>query len=538
MKGILHLTVVLFSINSFAQVTTVDSLESAYLNWYDKCPESDKICGVAVERAYSTILKDKEPKKVIIVAVIDGGVDVEHEDLKGHIWINEDEIVGNGIDDDNNGYIDDIHGWNFLGNSKGDNIDDENLAVTRIYRDYKDKYEGKKLSDIPENEKSVFEMYNKAKKEYNEMLVTYGDKIKRYKTMRSDIITADKEMKTFLKKEDYTKDDINAITSEDSTILKHKKLLLRGVTTERLDYIIDYYSIYFDSYLNLELNARTRIIGDDPNDIKDTNYGNPNVKGDFAEHGSMVSGIIAALRNNDLGVNGISESVRIMALRTIPNGDEYDKDVALSIRYAVDNGANILNMSFGKYYSPMENEVYEAIKYAESKGVLMVAASGNDGDNVDENTHFPSPYSEKGNVVSTWLTVGANSKEFTKDLPADFSNYGAEQVHIFAPGVKVISTSPDGMYDMMNGTSFACPVVTGVATLVWSYYPELTAAELREVLLESSSKYKKMKVNKPGDYENEEDIPVVKFGTLSESGGIVNAYYALKLAEKTVASKK
>jgi len=537
LKRYLIILVALISVNTFAQVTTVDSLESAYLNWYNKSPELDEVCGTAVDRAYETILKDKKPKKVIIVAVIDGGVDVRHEDLKGQVWVNEDEIPNNGIDDDKNGYIDDINGWNFLGNSKGEHLDAENLQVTRIYRDYRGKFEGKSESDVADNDKADFKMYTKAKAEYDEYVEKYGGIVERYTSLIVSVETANKELKKFLKKDSITMDDIKAIESEDSLINVHKKLLSKGINTSRLQGAVDYYKVYTDSYLNLDLNARATVIGDNPTDMKDAYYGNGDVKGPNADHGSMVSGIIGAVRDNGIGVNGIATSVKIMALRTVPNGDEFDKDVALSIRYAVDNGANIINMSFGKGYSPMFGDVYDAIKYAESKGVLMVKASGNEGVDIEKVTQYPTPYSSQGNLISTFLTVGANSKDFETKMTASFSNYGATKVHLFAPGVKVISISPDDNYDMMNGTSFSCPVVTGVATLVWSYYPELSASELREILMESSVKYKKVKVNLPGDFEEGEE-PTVKFGKLSESGGVVNAYYALQLADKKIAEGK
>ena len=531
MNRYLIIFITLFTVNAYAQVTTVDSLEADYLNWYNKSPELDKVCGTDVDRAYETILKDKKPQKVIIVAVIDGGVDVRHEDLKGQVWINKNEIPDNGIDDDKNGYIDDINGWNFLGNNKGEHLGKENLQVTRIYRDYRVRFEGKSENDISDKDKAGFEMYTAAKAEYEEYVVKYGGIIERYTKLIVKIETANKALKVFLQKDSISMDDIKGIESEDSLISGYKRLLSRGANLARLEGAIDYYKIYTESYLNLDLNARANIIGDNPTEMKDAFYGNGDVKGPNADHGSMVSGIIGAVRNNGMGVNGIATGVKIMALRSIPNGDEYDKDVALSIRYAVDNGANIINMSFGKYYSPMESEVYAAIKYAESKGVLMIAASGNEGQDVDSTTHYPTPYSEKGSHVSTWLTVGANSKDFEEKMTATFSNYGAKKVHIFAPGVKVISISPDDSYDMMNGTSFSCPVVTGVAALVWSYYPQLSARDLREIIMESSVMYKNMKVNLPGSFDDGK-VPSVKFGELSESGGVVNAYYALQMAEK------
>lgn len=537
MKSYLLILITFLNLSIFAQVATVDSLESAYLNWYNKSPELDKVCGAEVDRAYQTILKDRKPQKVIIVAVIDGGVDVGHEDLKGQVWINKDEIPDNGIDDDNNGYVDDINGWNFLGNNKGENLTIENLQITRICRDFKAKFEFKTAKDIAKEDKEDFEMYTAAKAEYEGYVIKYGGIIDKYTQLIVNVEIANKGLQVFLKKDTILMDDIQGIESEDSLINGYKKLLSVGTNVSELEGVINRYKVYMESYLNLDLNARTNIIGDNPTEMEDSYYGNGDVIGPSAGHGSMVSGIIGAARNNGIGINGIAAGVKIMVLRSIPNGDEYDKDVALSIRYAVDNGANIINMSFGKGYSPMESEVYAAIKYAESKGVLMIAASGNAGKDIDIKTHYPTPYSEKGNHISTWLTVGANSKYFDKKMTAVFSNYGAEKVHIFAPGVKVISISPNDNYDMMNGTSFSCPVVSGVAALVLSYYPELSASELREILMESSTVYQKKKVNLPGSF-GDDKASSVKFGKLSETGGVVNAYHALQMAEKRRVGEK
>ncbi|MBL4625357.1 MAG: S8 family serine peptidase [Flavobacteriales bacterium] len=268
--------------------------------------------------------------------------------------------------------------------------------------------------------------------------------------------------------------------------------------------------------------------------MKDTDYGNPDVKGADAMHGSMVSGIIGGIRGNGIGVEGIADNVQFMALRAVPNGDEQDKDIALAIRYAVDNGANIINMSFGKYYSPLKSDVNEAVKYAASKGVLMIKASGNDETNIDEKTQYPNPIANDGSTIPNWITVGANGQLLDKKLSATFSNYGVKNVHIYAPGVGIISTVPDSQYDMANGTSFACPVVTGVAALVWSYYPELTAGELKEILLTTGTSYKKKKVYQPG--YTEEEKTKTKFGKLSATGSIVNAYNALVAAEKKTAN--
>ena len=292
MNRYLIIFITLVTVNAYAQVTTVDSLEADYLNWYNKSPELDKVCGTAVDRAYETILKDKKPQKEIIVAVIDGGVDVRHEDLKGQVWINKDEIPDNGIDDDKNGYIDDINGWNFIGNSKGEHLNIENLEVTRIYRDYKAKYDLKTAKDITKEDKADFEMYTAAKVEYESYVVKYGEIIERYTNSILEIEKANKALKAFLQQDSISMDDIKGIESEDSLIHGYKKLLSSGTNLAYLEGAIDYYKVFTEGYLNLDLNARSNVIGDNLTDMKDAFYGNGDVKGPNADHGSMVSGII------------------------------------------------------------------------------------------------------------------------------------------------------------------------------------------------------------------------------------------------------
>lgn len=527
----------LIAFPSIAQVSTVDSLKQEYLNWYNMSPSSDSIMGTDVERAYATILKDKKTKKTVVVAVIDAGVDTQHEDLVGQIWVNEDEVAGNGIDDDKNGYIDDVHGWNFLGNADGNNLDNCNMELTRIIRQYKSRFDGKTVKDVSKEEKELFLTYERAVKEHDEKFNQFGPYVAMYKGMEEQMNNAEDVVKKYLKKDTYTAEDLDGISSEDESVQSSVKVLkgfaAQGLTRDQLEGALHYLGSYVDYYLNVDFDARGEIIKDKPFDMSDAFYGNTDVKGSDAMHGCMVSGIIAATRNNGIGVNGIATDVKIMALRTVPNGDENDKDVALSIRYAADNGANIINMSFGKGFSPMKSDVDEAVKYAQSKGVLMVKASGNDGINIDEINQYPCPYEGKKYFDDSWLTVGASDKVFDKTLAAGFSNYGKRNVHVFAPGVDIISTTPDNTYEMANGTSFACPVVTGVAALVWSYYPELSAEELKEILMKSSLPLKNDLVQKPGEKDT-----FVKFGTLSQTGGVVNTVNALQLAEEIVSKKK
>jgi subtilisin family serine protease len=217
-----------------------------------------------------------------------------------------------------------------------------------------------------------------------------------------------------------------------------------------------------------------------------------------------------------------------MALRTVPSGDERDKDVANAIYYAVDNGASVINMSFGKSYSPDRQIVEKAIRYAEKKDVLIVHAAGNDAENKDVIMNYPTRQFIRGNrETSNMVEVAASSRNLDDQLPAKFTNYGKSTVDLFAPGVAVYSTMPENQYKASSGTSMASPVVAGVAALLRSYFPELTAKDTREVLMQSVVPYEG-EVYLPGTDEK------VLFSDLTISGGIVNAYQAVKIAQNRI----
>ncbi len=501
-----------------------------YYDWFNKDIKADKANGVSVNKAYSELLAGKKPKKTIIVAVVDGGVDPDHEDLKANMWINEDEIPNNGIDDDNNGYIDDIHGWNFLGNAKGENIDAENLESTRWYRELRKTYADLDPENVTNQKeyalyKELDSIYWKNRNEYKEEFTQVGQ-------MKFGVDFIFNALSTSEGKEIKTIDEALKIESEDKQTMEFvaalKELKQAGMT--RKD-IADYYEQsekFYKNYYNLNFEARKDIIGDDLTDINDKNYGNPDIEGPDAFHGSFCAGIIGGVRDNNVGIQGVASAVKIMGVRAVPNGDEYDKDIALAIRYAVDNGAQVINMSFGKGYSPQKQLVDEAIEYANSKGVLLVHAAGNDSKNVDENDNFPDDVLNSGVTAPNVVTVGASSIYKNKKMLGVFSNYGKEKVDLFAPGVDVVSTAPDDYYQQSDGTSFAAPVVSGVAALVWSYYPELTHLELKNILLESTKNYKRKRVYIPSRDKKRKK----RMRDLSVSGGVVNAYNALKLAEK------
>lgn len=474
----------------------------------------DTVPGMSVDRAYAELLTGKKGTKVI-VGVIDSGVDIDHEDLKGRIWTNKKEIAGNKKDDDGNGYVDDINGWNFLGDAEN-----ENLELTRIVK--------KGDTSSPD--------YLAAKAELEAKLA----ELNQQKPQVDMISKAEKDVRTYLKKDTYTLADIKGITTTDPEMMKSKMIMTQIAMQagegfqEEIQSYIDYIYDQLNYNLNVNFDGRA-VIGDNPNDINDKKYGNGNVKGpDVTKglHGTHVSGIIAQVRGNKKGGDGVATNVEIMALRAVPNGDEYDKDIALAIRYAVDNGAKVINGSFGKDYSPNKEWVYEAIQYAASKDVLFVHAAGNDGKNVDVEPNFPNDSKDKKTEFSdNVLTIGALNKECGSKLVAPFSNFGKVNVDIFSPGMEIYATVPNNKYKYEQGTSMAGPNVAGVAALIRSYYPNLTASQVKHIIMDSGTAI---------TYEVVvgEERTKMPFTDSCVSGRIVNAYNALIMAEKLSKSKK
>ena len=343
-----------------------------YNHWHMLDLKDDKVPGISHEKALA-LVNGKEAKP-IVVAVIDSGVDTTHADLKENLWYNPGEIPGNGKDDDNNGYVDDVHGWNFIGGAE-ENVEYETLELTRLYR----KYKSQLADDELEKGTKEYEEYKKLKEEYESEI----SEARESKKFFSDIYKATKKAKktvdAHLGTEDYTMKDLKAIKTSNEEINSSAALLSSlmsaGITYEDIEEIYKEFNARVKYHLNLDYDPRY-IVGDDPANIEDKSYGNNDVMGADPSHGTHVAGIIAAVRGNDVGMDGIAVNVKIMAIRAVPDGDERDKDVALAIRYAVDNGADVINMSFGKYYSPYTDMVANAIKYAEQKGVIMVHAAG------------------------------------------------------------------------------------------------------------------------------------------------------------------
>lgn len=481
----------------------------------------DTIPGMSVDKAYKELLKNKKGNTVI-VAVLDTGIDLEHEDLDEVLWINTGELPNNGKDDDNNGYIDDVHGYNFLGESYN-----EQMEYARMLRLH--------LGDTSKRAEAQRVLNN----EYPKALQNK----QQYEQIRHIVQNAHEAVQKAVGKAAYTQEELQAIKPETVQMEQYIALLTSMLThgesipevLKELTDAVMYFSDRVNYHLNTNFNGRIPV-GDDPYDITDSAYGNGNPKNlvDTENHGTHVAGIIAAERNNGKGVNGVARNVQLMSIRAIPNGDEYDKDIALAIRYAVDNGATIINCSFGKSFSPKAEWVYDAIQYAASKDVLIVHAAGNDGEDLDDPEHTNYPNDHKAGSIEfadNVLTVGALTSNYGSTLIAPFSNYGQQNVDIYAPGEAIYSTLPNNTYDFQGGTSMAAPAVSGVAALVRSYYPQLSAAQVKHIIMQSGLPVK-TSVIVGGDPSK-----ATTFNKLSKSGKMVNAYNALLMAENIAKSE-
>lgn len=504
-------------------LTHAQEVDKKILNWYNGGGT-----GMQTEKAYKKL--KKRTSQTVVVAIIDSGVDIEHEDLKGKIWTNTDEIPGNGIDDDKNGYIDDVHGWNFLGNSKGENANSMRLERTRILAKLTAKSASEELSS---EEQSLLE---KVKAEVNADRNEYEGYLGQIDMLIPMIENIPSMVASKLGKENATEKDIDKWVKkhpEDAQIMGLAKAVISGeLSKEAMEKQKEQLRNMLDTHLNPDFNGR-EVVGDDPDDFSDLSYGNNDVEGPDALHGTHVGGIVGAVRGNGLGGDGVAENVLLMSLRAVPDGDEFDKDIALAIRYAVDNGAQVINMSFGKAYSPHAKEVYEAFAYADAKGVLLVHAAGNDNKDIDSEPNFPtSMYEFQTQKLDHFLTIGASTRFKKEKLAASFSNYAQNGVDVFAPGFEIYNSVPQSEYKKLQGTSMACPMVAGVAAMLKSYFPTLSMKEIKDIILSSATSYKGVQQFKPGTEE------LVDFGTLSQTGGVVNVLSAVKACTELEKAKK
>lgn len=511
-------------------------LISQSLNWHHLDPKKDSILGISSLKFYTTTLPPSQIPSTVIVAILDCGVDFLHEDLKNVIWTNPGEIPNNGIDDDNNGYTDDIHGWNFIGGNNGKNVEFDNLELTRLIRKFRPIYQGNDSIKQAKSNPQEFEFYMSLKREYHIQYKSHLQTLSQLSEMKEKYSHLNSTAKKQLQKDSIGTNELFDFKPGTTGEFKSKSEAIRFLksgTFRNLDDLLSelndnlkVYENFINYALNLDFDPRY-LVGDNYSDSNEKHYGNPDCKGPDSFHGTHVAGIIAAERNNGIGCDGIAGNVKIMALRCVPNGDERDKDVANAIYYAVNNGAKILNMSFGKKYYWDKKTVDQAIKYAEKKNVLIVHGAGNDHENTDSVFYYPNKKFLNKKTAKNFIEVGATSWIKNQNLVADFSNYGKKNLDLFAPGFNIYSTAPNNSYKSASGTSMAAPVVSGVAAVVLSYYPDLKAKDLKKILLQSSLKTVAEEiVLQPGTNK------LVKFKSLSNTGGIVNLFESMQLAKQ------
>jgi len=504
----------------FISLMSYSYAQKEKLNWYLNAYSENKVYGTSSTKALE-LLKNRKSKEVI-VAVIDSGVETEHEDLRDVIWVNEDEIPDNGKDDDQNGYVDDVHGWSFLGGEKED-INYESNELSRMYHRLNDYFLNKDTINLNKEDEDKYREYKILKRDFLKETKKVEMQMVQINAISEYIDRVKKSEGAFTKKANKK---YEAPDKKDASIKRKMKLILLMIKASELEDQLNQASKQLNNSHELNKTStdsiRRSIVGDNPESINEKHYGCNRYKGPGAMHGTHVSGIIAASKLNSLGIEGVADNVKIMVLRAVPNGDERDKDIANSIVYAVDNGAKIINMSFGKYYTPHKEIVDNAIRYAASKDVLLIHAAGNEAKNKDKETSYPTRILNDESVAKNWIEVGASScSKRGKKLIASFSNYGLKTVDFFAPGVDIYSTVPDNKYEDASGTSMACPATAGVAAIIRSYFSELSASEVRNVLMKTVETTRK-KIRVPGTKKK------VRVNEICISGGFLSAENAVK----------
>jgi len=483
---------------------------------------ADGFAGIGLKRAERELLAGRQPRREVLVAVIDGGVDTAHVDLRARLWANPKETpapASAGVtarDGDGDGLVGDVFGWNFIGGADGRDVDQDTYEVTRLHARCATKsLGGDSVATLcPKVDAEFAQTRANAERESQEIAGVAAIVDETMRTLRRAI------------RDSVTPARVRALTATTPELQQARARFLQmaasGITPE----VIEEARKDAESGLKYKLNPSfdpRPLVGDTYTDLSQRRYGNADVMGPDAKHGSHVTGIIGGVR--DHGVMGIAPAgTRIMMVRAVPDGDERDKDIANAIRFAVDHGAQIINMSFGKGWSPQKAAVDDAVRYADAHGVLMVHAAGNDGEDIAKKPSFPTPFYLGGGRAANWLEIGASSWKGGEHLASEFSNYSTERVDVFAPGSDIFSTVPGG-YERLSGTSMAAPVVSGAAALLMSYFPDLTAADVKRILLASATRYANQRVIRPGS-----DDDRVPFASLSATGGIVNVYAAVKMA--------
>lgn len=527
------------------QIVSFGQTVSPSQNWHWKDYTQDKVHGISLYQAYQKLSSLSLKPSPVVVAVMDGGVDTNNIEIKSKLWLNKKEIPNNGIDDDHNGYIDDIYGWNFLGGKDGSNINKASDEKSRVYHKYKHLYEGQKIdiSQFNPTQKKQYEMWQQAALE-----IEFSDEDAANLRYIGIATNALKKLGNTIVKEmndsSFTVEKLISFQPLGRNTLDAKMTYLRTINLLGIEKETPFYEIIneLNEYIEGKEKSskakitppapiRAEIIKDNYENLSDKFYGNNDITGPNSKHGTHVAGLVASIPDNAWNVNSLYPDLKIMGVRVVPDGDEYDKDIALGIYYAVDNGAKIINMSFGKSFSPEQIWVDNAIRYAAAKDVLIIHSAGNEYYDLDSKAVYPNPYSSYLNdTAKNILTVAASSDEIINNtLLTDFSNYGPKIVDVLSPGNKIYSTLPGkNNHGYLQGTSMASPIVSHIAAMIRSYFPNLSAVEVKKIIMQS--------VWKPSDINLKYTVPEKETSKslpeIAAAGGIVNASNAIQLAAK------
>lgn len=529
------------------------------LDWYNCSFGEDGVYGAEVNKAYE-FLKGKKVKKRPVVALIGTGLDVEHEDLKQAIWVNPGEQA-DGKDRDKNGFIDDINGWNFLGGKNGQVMERLIQEGDREFLRLKDKYadyitsngeffkiiDGKRVKvSAPEN-LSEYSYYKNVVMPESQLARIYGGwnmayVIAEYGQKFKEDLRAKFPGQRITLQEFQTCYDPNApqdtLSDVTFTLIATAFQLYK---TDDLDFVYKTFvetgvargkESYEEALKAYGYDGRKDIVGDDYLNINDNKYGNNVLLTSDAGLGTMQGGIIGGKRGNGLGNDGIMDEAEIMALRvTASGGEPYIKDMVLAIRYAADHGVDIIVL-------PQQNTLYpdgqkewmiEALRYAESKGILVIVPAWELSQDLAKQTFYPNRRMTGDKELTNLMVISSSDKEGNPSLNA---NYGAKELDLFAPGINIYSAYTGDTYQIGSGVGLASASVAGVAALIKAYYPHLTGSQIRDILLESVTSRKGVEVEKGIEVDGKQTQDLFLFDDLCLSGGILNAYQAIMAADK------
>ena len=533
--------------------------KQADLDWYNCSFDKDGVYGAEVNKAYD-FLKGKKIKKRPVVALIGAGMDIEHEDLKQAIWVNSKEKA-DGKDNDKNGLVDDINGWNFLGGKDGQVMEATMREGDREFLRLKDKYadyifDGKNYNKVidgkltkvadPENIDEYNYFFKKVLPEspvagsycgwqLTYVLKAYADKF-------------DQMMKERFPGKELTEAEFGICydpkAPRDSLSEVAFMMCAMGFGVYKTDKWETVYAgirsggqieqakaEYERKVGQFGSDGRKDIIGDNYLDINDNKYGNKVLLTADATIGTMEAGIIVAKRENGLGSNGIMDQAEIMTLRVAANGEPYLKDIALAIRYAVDHQADIIMLPVQNTLYPEDQKkwISEALEYAESKGVFCVTPAWEGAQDLAVETYYPNRWMTGKKELTNLMVVCSSDKNGN---PSMNSNYGAKEVDLYAPGMEIYSTYTGDTYQSGTGLGLAAATTVGVAALIKAYYPHLTGTQIRNILLETVTSRKDAEVEKGIVVDGKPTQDLFLFGDLCLSGGIINAYQAVVAADK------